>query len=236
MQQNTTNKILISGELFFHEELLMESTGLKNSLRKKNDSKAFFGLADTKDYTNTSYNDYIINLPDNKRKLSSANSTGRVFEISYSKVTNEFTLSVIHTYLTLYYQIENLFFFKDKKEYLFRIGKVFVLIYQKVHEGQKYIEIGIQYDNKQFETHLFPETQTPISIGRTNCLLNINHSSVSKQHAIIEFSEGSKTFYYKDLKSTNGTILIMKEDDSIKIKGEMKFKVEDVPFKLWEMP
>ena len=155
MQQNTTNKILISGELFFHEELLMESTGLKNSLRQKNDSKAFFGLTDTKDYTNTSYNDYIINLPDNKRKLSSANSTGRVFEISYSKVSNEFTLSVIHTYLTLYYQIENLFFFKDKKEYLFRIGKVFVLFYQKVHEGQKYIEIGIQYDNKQFAFLLY---------------------------------------------------------------------------------
>jgi hypothetical protein len=214
----------------------MESTGLKNSLRKKNDSKAFFGLADMKDYTNTSYNDYIINLPNKKRKISSSNSTGRVFEISYSKVTNDFSLSVIHTYLTLYYQIENLFFFKDKKEYLFRIGKVFVLIYQKVHEGQKYIEIGIQYDNKQFESHLFPETQSPISKGRTNCLLNINHSSVSKQHAIIEFSHGSKTFYYKDLKSTNGSIFILKEDDTLKLKGQMKFKLNEVLFRIMELP
>lgn len=234
--ETTTNKILLSGELFYFKEVLVDSNGIKNSLRNKNDTKAFFGISDTKDYNDNCYNDFIINIPDDKKKLSSSNSTGRVFEISYSKITNDYSISVIHKQMTLYYQIESLFFFNDNKEYLFRIGKIFVLFYQKEVKKEKYIEIDIQYQHKQFESFVFGETSVPISIGRINCLLNINHSSISKTHAVIDFSNDSKKFYFKDLKSTNGTTLIMKEDDSLKIKGEMKFKLDNIPFKLWEMP
>jgi hypothetical protein len=90
--------------------------------------------------------------------------------------------------------------------------------------------------NNYIKSFVFGETSVPISIGRINCLLNINHSSISKTHAVIDFSNDSKKFYFKDLKSTNGTTLIMKEDDSLRIKGEMKFKLDNIPFKLWEMP
>ena len=43
-------------------------------------------------------------------------------------------------------------------------------------------------------------------------------------------------FYFKDCGSTNGSILLMKEDDSLKIKGEMNFKLENIPFKIMELP
>ena len=36
--------------------------------------------------------------------------------------------------------------------------------------------------------------------------------------------------------STNGSTLIIKESDTLKIKGEMNFKLEDVPFKIQEIP
>ena len=55
---------------------------------------------------------------------------------------------------------------------------------------------------------------------------------LTKIHITIEFSYGSKTIHYKNLKNTNGFIWKMKVDDSIKIKGKMKFKVDDVSFKL----
>ena len=52
-------------------------------------------------------------------------------------------------------------------------------------------------------------------------------------HSIIDFSDNQ--FFYKDKKSTNGSILLVKEDDILKIKGEMNFKLEDIPFKIKEI-
>ena len=42
--------------------------------------------------------------------------------------------------------------------------------------------------------------------------------------------------YAKSLISTNGSTLIIKDGDTLKIKGEMNFKLEDVPFKIQEIP
>ena len=36
--------------------------------------------------------------------------------------------------------------------------------------------------------------------------------------------------------SSNGSTLIIKAGDTLKIKGEMNFKLEDVPFKIQEIP
>ena len=50
------------------------------------------------------------------------------------------------------------------------------------------------------------------------------------------FSKENKNFYYQDLKSTNGSILYMREDDTLKIKGEMRCKLNDIIFKILEIP
>ena len=36
--------------------------------------------------------------------------------------------------------------------------------------------------------------------------------------------------------STNGSTLIIKAGDILKMKGEMNYKLEDVPFKIQEIP
>ena len=74
----------------------------------------------------------------------------------------------------------------------------------------------------------------PIKIGRINCNINIERYSISKIHSFIYFSNG--IFSYKDNKSTNGSSLLIREDDYIKIKGEMNFKLENIPFKIKEIP
>ena len=42
-------------------------------------------------------------------------------------------------------------------------------------------------------------------------------------------------FYYKDENSTNGSTLLIKEDDFLKLRGKMNFKLEDVGFTIKEL-
>ena len=100
-----TNKLLLTGEIFFNKELIIEHNGLRNGLRKKNDSKVFFGISDIKDYTGTNYNDFLLNVSSKGSYSSFANHTGRVFEISYSKKNNHYQISMINNSMCLYYQI-----------------------------------------------------------------------------------------------------------------------------------
>jgi hypothetical protein len=91
-------------------------------------------------------------------------------------------------------------------------------------------------DNDNAEDYNFSENDTPITIGRKKCTINIDNTSLSKVHAIIQFSPELKKFYFKDNKSTNGSIFILKEDDTLKLKGQMKFKLNEVLFRIMELP
>ena len=53
---------------------------------------------------------------------------------------------------------------------------------------------------------------------------------------MIEYSLECQMFYFRDVRSTNGSVAVIKEDDRIKIKGDMKFKLENVPFRIMELP
>ena len=87
----SSGKLLLKGTLFFNKELIITQNGLVNSLRKKIDGQTFFGTSNAKDYTGTSYNDFIVNLPDEDNKNQEIPShTGRIFGISFSKITNDF--------------------------------------------------------------------------------------------------------------------------------------------------
>ena len=92
---------------------------------------------------------------------------------------------------------------------------------------------SIDYKNKKYS---FNENKSIITIGRINCDINIGEKCISKNHGIIEYSKINQKFYYKDMSSTNGTTLLVKKGDFLKIKGEMNFKLEDVSFKIQEIP
>ena len=53
---------------------------------------------------------------------------------------------------------------------------------------------------------------------------------------MIEYSLECQMFYFRDIGSTNGSVAVIKEDDRIKIKGDMKFKLGNVPFRIMELP
>lgn len=119
-----SSKLLISGELFWNKNIIIDYFGMKNGLRKKQDGQAYFGLFNNKDYTGSYLNDLVLNFTYVKTK--STNSTGRVFDISFQKKTNDFQLYMIHSNLVLNYHIENYFYFDYDREYYMMLGKVFM--------------------------------------------------------------------------------------------------------------
>ena len=240
-------KLLLSGSLFFDKEIIITNKGMLNGLRNKEDGQVFFGLKNTKDYTGTYYNDFVLNFQYNSNEINDT-STSRVFDITFSKRTRDYVFYMIHSSLIVYYTISSSVYFEQDKDYIMLIGNVFAtFVVKKIENNKKVINIEIENDeinnnslvqsnNNGNETYSFEEKECPITIGRINSKITINKSSISKNHAVIEFSKSLNKFYYKDLKSTNGSILLLKDDDTLIIKGEMNFKLENVPFKITEIP
>ena len=230
------SKLLISGELLFYKEIIIQTYGLKNTRRKQSDDHVYFGLKNQKNPSSCfNYNDIIINYVPCEEAESVETTTGRVFEIFYNKTSKDYTLKFLHPNLILYYKINNYVYFNTGKEYYLLLGNVFITINViKNSPMEKAIVIQIENENNNYT---FNQNQTPIKIGRINNNdLPIYSQSISKRHGIIEFSNNIQSFYYRDLGSTNSSTLLIKENDNLKIKGIMNFKLEDTPFRIQEIP
>ena len=99
--------------------------------------------------------------------------------------------------------------------------------------NEKIIYIQVEVDNEKPKKYYFSQKETPIKIGRLKCDINISNQSISKLHSIIDFSDDC--FYYKDCGSTNGSTLLIRENDSLDIKGKMSFKLENISFRIKEV-
>ena len=213
-----------------------------NGLREKNDGLTFFGLKNITDYRGTYYNDFVINYQleeEEKKRKKNDSSTGRVFNLSYQKKTKDFSLYMIHNSIIIYYEINNFVYFNNDKDYYLLLGNIFITIITKKNSNEnipKEFEVEVENEDGKNDLFKFTQNDCPISIGRTDCKICIQKPSISKVHGIIDFSNECKLFYYKDSGSTNGSILLVKEDDYLKIKGEMNFKLENIPFKIMELP
>ena len=233
------SKLLLSGELFFWKEIILQTNGIKNSLRKEKDEHVFFGLKNKSNFAGALYNDLIINFFWHQDDVDMIETnTGRVFEIYYNKKTKNYTLKFLHLNLILYYKINNFVYFNTGKEYYLLLGSVFITInVKKTSPIEKTIIIQVEIENNKPIKYSFNQNQAPIKIGRiNNSEIPIFNSTISKRHGIIEYSKNIQCFYYKDMGSTNSSTLLVKEGDNLKIKGEMNFKLEDVPFKIQEIP
>ena len=233
--KNIGPKLLCTGELFFNKDIIINSNGMIGSLRQKNDGQVFFGNKVISDYRGINYNDFIINFQFNEEKEKKT-STGRIFNIYYKKKTNDYYLHVIHDSTIIYYEINNFVYFDNEKDFYLLIGNVFVTIITKKVGNKKGIDIEIENEEDNNILLSFMEEETPISIGRSNCKVIIPKESISKYHAEICFSQETQKFFYKDCHSTNGSTLLVKEDDNLLIQGEMNLRLENIPFKIMYLP
>ena len=113
-----------------------------------------------------------------------------------------------------------------------KAGSVFFTLYFEIDVNGILI-IQAEVENEKPKKYSFTQKETPIKIGRINCSITIAKPSISKLHSIIDYKDDN--FYYKDCGSTNGSTLLIREDDTLKLKGEMSFKLEDIPFKITEV-
>ena len=204
-------KLLLSGDLFSNQKVEIDKYGMKNGLRKKNDGLSIFGLKDNNENQNNPHSDYY-------------------FDIEKFEENNEVDVSLI-----LYYKINNAVCLEPEKDYFIIIGEIFLTIQIKRDKdsNENLIIINIELENEKPQKFSYAPGDMPIKIGRVNCNIEIKKPSISKLHSIIEFKDDN--YYYKDCGSTNGSTLLIREDDSLIIMGEMSFKLEDVFFKIKEV-
>ena len=98
---------------------------------------------------------------------------------------------------------------------------------------EKNINIQVEIENEKPKKYFFSKKETPIKIGRLQCNINISNPSISKLHSIIDCIDDC--YFYKDCGSKNGSTLLIREDDSLDIKGKMSFKLENISFKIKEV-
>ena len=230
--QKIKTGLKLSGELFANKALEIDKFGLKKSLRKKMDGIISFGIKNPDEPPNINKYDYIfeekiVRQINKKRK----HNNGKVFEILLDKRDKRFVLFYEHSSLLLYYKINNKLNLEYDKDYYLILGSIFLSINIKKSLKIK-INIQIELENEKSQKYIFEIKDLPIKIGRSNCNINIPKPSVSKLHSSIDYENDN--FFYKDENSTNGSTLLIKEDDFLKLKGKMNFKLEDIPFTIKE--
>ena len=239
------SKLLLTGDLFFGREIIITDTGMVNSKRNKKDGFTVFGLKNSVDISGQLNNDFIINFNKQSEDYENMNAdteSGKVFQIIFNKKSKDYILYFLNPYLYLYYKINNYVYFYPQRDYFIFVGKIFFSIDVQKEGNEQIINIKVDtYDNNANKNEInkkysFNQNKFIIKIGRVNCDINIPEKCISKLHGIIEFSKSNQKFYYKDMNSTNGTTLLIKKDDSLRIRGEMNFKLDDVTFKIQEIP
>jgi len=236
-QLDIKTKLILSGELFLNESIEIDKFGMKNGLRKKHDGISIFGIKNSKNITHPFLYDYLLDIKneENVSHINRKENIGKVFEIFIDKKNKAYVLNYLHSSLLLYYKIKNTLFFDDDKEYYLILGDIFLTVGVKklLNSNEKIINIKVEIEDEKPKKYSFKRKDIPIKIGRVNSSINIPKPSISKNHGIIDIS--NNIFFYNDMKSTNGSTLLIKEDDHLKLKGEMNFKLEDISFKIKEV-
>ena len=228
-------KLVLSGDLFSNETIEINKYGMKNGLRQKNDGLTIFGLKENIENPNIHSCDYYFSNFEKIDENENRKITGKVFEIYLNKKDKKYTLYFLHNSLILYYKIKNDVLLNLDKDYFLILGDIFLTVHIKRNSSnnQKMIHIQADFENEKPKKYVFSPNETPIKIGRVNCQVEIKKPSISKLHSIIDYKNDN--FYYKDCGSTNGSTLLIREDDSLKIKGKMSLKLGDISFKITEV-
>jgi len=201
-----------------------------NSMQNKNINSNIFKLNRVNANNKLTRSESFSILESHKKR-----NLGKVFEIILDRREKVYILYYRHNSLLLYYQINDTLYFELDKDYFLILGDIFlsVTVRKTMNTNEKRINFRVEVENEKPKKYSYEQKDVPIKIGRANCHINIPNPSISKLHSIIDFA--NDMFYYSDKKSTNGSTLLLKEDDILKIKGEMNFKLEDIPFKIKEI-
>lgn len=234
LKQHTKQTFLfLTGDLLLNKDIIITETGCKYSLRNTNnttDNVVYFGVT-------SEANDVLIKNPYSASNASYSKYQERLFGIRIDKEKLQYRIFTEHIEYPLYCLLTDVFYFYINTTYSLKLGNVVLLFTPMISDNDddsKVIEIKIENVQTQHKLY-FEDKQMPISIGRKDCGINIQHHSISKQHGMLAYSQSEKSFYYNDTNSKNGSFLVVNYGYSLLIQGEMFFVFGNWSFKLWEL-
>lgn len=211
---------------------------MKNNPDPKKSSITFFGLEKNSDILFNILNDKIKRKAKETVILSNfitknkANESIPLFYIDYNKFNNNFYIKSINKeiYFSLLMNKEKKYYLERGNFYYIKIGKIVIII--AINSSKNEIKIKIKEHFGMTNEHIFiyNRNNMPITIGRVNCTIIINNSSVSKLHATISYDEKKEEYYIIDNNSTNGTQLILNDEKSIDLNDKMMFYIGEKNF------
>ena len=234
-------KLILSdfeGDLLEGKKIIINISGMENSLRKQNDGITYFGIKNNCEVKC----DFILNMQTiifNSQKKIIQN----IFAIFFEKNENKY---YFQSFLkdcdeNIYYKIPNEIGYKINNKDKFLIGN-FIFIFEILNNNK---DLRIILENKDYNNNSFnyifeqPKIGKNILIGRSRkCNIHISYNLLSKIHCNIIFDYNQNAYYlfdgFNNKYSTNGTWLLINEkikiinnkfDDFFKI-GKKILKIE----------
>ena len=214
-------ELLLTGDIFWNKDLNIDRMGIKSGNRKKNYGNVIFGVGENENF------DFILNLK--KKDSFLDNKSYEIFSIEYDKNEEKFDIKVLKKDLKILHLIDYDFYLQNSLNINLYIGKIAVEI-NTFRENEGILDIIVNNEKK----YTFNKNEVPITIGRVNSKINIKNNSISKNHAIIDYSSEFDAFFIRDLGSTNKTFFVLSTDGcpSMKLIGTMEFKIYDSKFQI----
>lgn len=221
--------------LFGGRTLEINAAGEVSSERNSRDGITFFGPS-------LKYNDKIVN--DVIVNISSSTNLRRIFAIYYDrKKTNYVIQNLNNDYVNnkffMYAKIFHEFSLSYSKSHYFLLGQILVIITINDKSSELNIRMYLDKKKKEFSEYSFTKADSPVSIGRDECSINIENKYLSRKHCTLWFDELKDTWNISDgngkgKHSSHGTWLIINDkfvlnslEDSYEIKiGSLSFVIE----------
>jgi len=233
------NKLIlkdVEGNLLKTNTLQIDASGLNNSLRKMRDGHTFFGpVADYVNYLikfkkNCIINDFTI------EGLKNEGNIKRLFVIYFERNSQKYFLRSINDD---YSQNSALIYIKITKPMSLK-PKQYISLFQAVLCVTVFefnLIVVITKDNgltNEKITYHFDPKDSPVTIGRGDCKIKLNYSSLSKKHCTIYYNIYSNIWEiydgFENKESTNGTWLLV--NSKHEIKEDTLVKIDSRSFKI----
>ena len=154
------------------------------------------------------------------------NKSLSLFCIQYNKTSNNYILTSFtdEIFFALEIWSNKNFYLENSKRYYVQLSDIIISIVPNNIDKNITIKLlNLQSEEKGKNKYILDCNTLPITIGRNGCSININKTSISKVHLLINFDTNRNQFFIRDNFSTNGSLILLKKGKDIKLEDKMFF-------------
>ena len=154
------------------------------------------------------------------------NKSLSLFCIQYNKTSNNYILTSFtdEIFFALEIWSNKNFYLENSKRYYVQLSDIIISILPNNIDKNITIKLlNLQSEEKGKNKYILDCNTLPITIGRNGCSININKTSISRVHLLINFDTNRNQFFIRDNFSTNGSLILLKKGKDIKLEDKMFF-------------